>query len=81
MGQGLNLQHGDVLEKLKMQVRDMKVGLMDAEFQMHAGGYGGTLPGGGASFGAGQNLQTGAANGSYPFQSPSQGNTKDGEYK
>lgn len=27
--QGLHgLQHGDVLEKLKMQVRDMKVGLM-----------------------------------------------------
>lgn len=23
-----NLQHNDVLEKLKMQVRDMKVGLM-----------------------------------------------------
>jgi len=23
-----NLQHSDVLEKLKMQVRDMKVGLM-----------------------------------------------------
>lgn len=23
-----NMQHGDVLEKLKMQVREMKVGLM-----------------------------------------------------
>lgn len=30
---GLHLQHGDVLEKLKMQVRDMKVGgLMDPDF-------------------------------------------------
>lgn len=34
MGMGsLHLQHGDVLEKLKMQVRDMKVGgLMDPDF-------------------------------------------------
>ncbi|XP_059611180.1 protein dead ringer [Phlebotomus argentipes] len=35
--QGLHgLQHGDVLEKLKMQVRDMKVGLMDQDFSLHA---------------------------------------------
>lgn len=27
-----NLQHNDVLEKLKMQVRDMKVGLMVSFF-------------------------------------------------
>lgn len=80
MGQGLqNLQHGDVLEKLKMQVRDMKVGLMDPEFQIHAG-YGGSLqPGGGVGYGSGQNLSTSGANG-YPFQSPNQGNTKDGKY-
>lgn len=75
MGQGLqNLQHGDVLEKLKMQVRDMKVGLMDSDFQIHAG-YGGSIQSG---YGAGQNLSQSAANG-YPFQSPSQGNTKDGK--
>lgn len=80
MGQGLqNLQHGDVLEKLKMQVRDMKCGLMDPEFQMHAG-YGSlTTSNAGAGYGAGQNLTQNAANGGYPFQSPSQGNTKDGK--
>lgn len=38
-----NLQHGDVLEKLKMQVRDMKVGLMDPDFPVHTS-FGSTLP-------------------------------------
>ncbi|XP_055678780.1 protein dead ringer-like isoform X2 [Lutzomyia longipalpis] len=48
--QGLHgLQHGDVLEKLKMQVRDMKVGLMDQEFALHA-------PFGGASMQAPPNV-------------------------
>lgn len=36
-------QHGDVLEKLKMQVRDMKVGLMDQDFSGHSN-FGSTLP-------------------------------------
>ncbi|XP_037050464.1 protein dead ringer-like [Bradysia coprophila] len=31
-----NMQHGDVLEKLKMQVREMKVGLMDQDFPLHS---------------------------------------------
>ncbi|KAM7342438.1 retained isoform 2-T3 [Cochliomyia hominivorax] len=36
-----NLQHNDVLEKLKMQVRDMKVGLMDQEYAAaHAAAFG-----------------------------------------
>ncbi|XP_055379989.1 protein dead ringer isoform X2 [Condylostylus longicornis] len=30
-----NLPNGDVLEKLKMQVRDMKVGLMDQDYSPH----------------------------------------------
>ncbi|XP_055697282.1 protein dead ringer isoform X2 [Phlebotomus papatasi] len=48
--QGLHgLQHGDVLEKLKMQVRDMKVGLMDQDFALHA-------PFGGASLQAPSNV-------------------------
>ncbi|GAB0100016.1 hypothetical protein DMENIID0001_159780 [Sergentomyia squamirostris] len=42
--QGLHgLQHGDVLEKLKMQVRDMKVGLMDQDFTLHSPFGGGSL--------------------------------------
>ncbi|XP_055856356.1 protein dead ringer isoform X2 [Episyrphus balteatus] len=32
----LQQQHNDVLEKLKMQVRDMKVGLMDQEYPPHS---------------------------------------------
>jgi hypothetical protein len=50
-----NLQHGDVLEKLKMQVRDIKVNLMDpstfptysmsaAQMPSTAGSYPFTLP-------------------------------------
>ncbi|XP_058982808.1 protein dead ringer isoform X3 [Musca domestica] len=36
-----SLQHNDVLEKLKMQVRDMKVGLMDQEYAAaHAAAFG-----------------------------------------
>lgn len=36
-------QHGDVLEKLKMQVRDINVGIMEKEFPMHSP-FGNTLP-------------------------------------
>ncbi|XP_075165794.1 retained isoform X2 [Haematobia irritans] len=35
-----NLQRNDVLEKLKMQVRDMKVGLMDQDYVAHAAAFG-----------------------------------------
>ncbi|XP_037948405.1 protein dead ringer-like isoform X2 [Teleopsis dalmanni] len=35
-----NLQHNDVLEKLKMQVRDMKVGLMEQDYAAHAAAFG-----------------------------------------
>lgn len=39
-----SLQHGDVLEKLKMQVRDINVGLMEKEFPMHSPFGNNTLP-------------------------------------
>ncbi|XP_033149014.1 protein dead ringer isoform X2 [Drosophila busckii] len=38
-----NLQHSDVLEKLKMQVRDMKVGLMDYAAAAHAAAFGANM--------------------------------------
>ncbi|XP_011181533.2 protein dead ringer isoform X2 [Zeugodacus cucurbitae] len=40
-----NLQHNDVLEKLKMQVRDMKVGLMEQDYAAaaHAAAFGQNL--------------------------------------
>lgn len=38
-----NLQHGDVLEKLKMQVRDINVGILEKEFPMHLP-FGNSLP-------------------------------------
>lgn len=70
-----NLPHSDVLEKLKMQVRDMKVGLMDPDFSsLHAAAA--------ANYGAmnaanfAQNM-THNANG-FAFQSPTSGN-KDGK--
>lgn len=34
-----NLQHSDVLEKLKMQVRDMKVGLMVGTISSQIGNH------------------------------------------
>ena len=40
-----NLQHGDVLEKLKMQVRDIKVNLMDPSTFPLAATFGGTMQG------------------------------------
>lgn len=86
MGQGLqNLQaqHGDVLEKLKMQVRDMKVGLMDPENFANLHQYGGNMANyaaaAAAAAGGGQNL---TVNGGFPFhQSPNPANTKDGELR
>jgi hypothetical protein len=73
-----NLQHGDVLERLKMQVRDMKVGLMDQEFAMHPT-FGGTMQAHSPYSGA-QNLssQSTTPNG-YPFTPPNAPNHKDGE--
>lgn len=71
-----NLPHSDVLEKLKMQVRDMKVGLMDPDFStLHAAAA--------ANYGAinaqfAQNM-TQHANGFAAFQSPNSGN-KDGKH-
>uniref|UniRef100_A0A1B0FIV4 Uncharacterized protein n=1 Tax=Glossina morsitans morsitans TaxID=37546 RepID=A0A1B0FIV4_GLOMM len=38
-----NLQHSDVLEKLKMQVPDMKVGLMEQDYAVHAAAFGGNV--------------------------------------
>ncbi|XP_023177339.2 protein dead ringer isoform X2 [Drosophila hydei] len=40
-----NLQHSDVLEKLKMQVRDMKVGLMEQDYAAaaHAAAFGANM--------------------------------------
>uniref|UniRef100_A0A1A9URA5 Uncharacterized protein n=1 Tax=Glossina austeni TaxID=7395 RepID=A0A1A9URA5_GLOAU len=38
-----NLQHSDVLEKLKMQVPDMQVGLMEQDYAVHAAAFGGNV--------------------------------------
>lgn len=73
-----NLPHSDVLEKLKMQVRDMKVGLMDPDFSsLHAAAanYGVSMQNA-ANFAA-QNLTHNNPNG-FSFQSPNSGN-KDGK--
>lgn len=63
--QSLNLQHSDVLEKLKMQV-----GLMDTDFPLHA------LSGHSIPPGAGPN--TPQTNG-FPFLPPTVPHTKDGK--
>lgn len=97
MGAGLqglsnlqNLHHGDVLEKLKMQVRDMKVGLMEQEFPLH--NFGGSLqaptntsfsvPQLSNSNSQPQNLSqsntASSANG-FPFTAPNAPCTKDGK--
>ena len=70
-----NLPHSDVLEKLKMQVRDMKVGLMDPDFPLHAAAVAGY---GGAGFGTAQNLTHGGNTNGFVFQSPNATN-KDGK--
>lgn len=80
MGQGLqNLQHTDVLEKLKMQVRDMKVNLMDPDNFAALHQYSGSMASyaAAASAAGAQNLSV-TANG-FSFQSPNPTNTKDGK--
>lgn len=72
-----NLPHSDVLEKLKMQVRDMKVGLMDPDFPLHAAAVAGY---GGAGFGTAQNLTHGGNTNGFVFQSPNATN-KDGKQR
>lgn len=74
-----NLPHSDVLEKLKMQVRDMKVGLMDPDFSsLHAAAanYGVSMQNA-ANFA--QSMTHNANPNGFTFQSPNSGN-KDGEY-
>lgn len=78
-----NLQHGDVLEKLKMQVRDMKVGLIDQDFPLNT--FGGSMQSinNNNSYSQAQNLsqsQSQTSNGVYPFTSPTAPISKDGEY-
>uniref|UniRef100_A0A336N1I7 CSON004630 protein n=1 Tax=Culicoides sonorensis TaxID=179676 RepID=A0A336N1I7_CULSO len=73
-----NLPHSDVLEKLKMQVRDMKVGLMDPDFSsLHAAAanYGASMQNAAANFAQSMSQQHGNNPNGFSFQSP--GN-KDG---
>lgn len=80
-----NFQHNDVLEKIKMQVRDMKVGFMNTDFSALHPSFTSTLQSS-LGFNPAQNLQNtsqcnnDSPNG-FPFTSPTPAANKDGKLK
>jgi hypothetical protein len=78
-----NFQHSDVLEKIKMQVRDMKVGFMNNDFSALHPSFTSTLQNS-LNFSAAQNLQNStsqnheSSNG-FPFSSTTPTANKDGK--
>lgn len=79
-------QHSDVLEKIKMQVRDMKVGFMNTDFSALHPSFTSTLQNS-LGFNPAQSLQNAtsqsnndSSNG-FPFTSSTPAATKDGKLK
>lgn len=75
-------QHSDVLEKIKMQVRDMKVGFMNTDFSTLHPSFTSTLQNS-LGFNPAQNLQSSAQSNNdstngFPFTSPTPAANKDG---
>jgi hypothetical protein len=82
-------QHSDVLEKIKMQVRDMKVGFMNTDFSALHPSFTSTLQNSLGFNAAAQNLQnlqnsTSQSNNDspngFPFTSPTPAAIKDGNF-
>lgn len=79
-------QHSDVLEKIKMQVRDMKVGFMNSDFSALHPSFTSTLQSS-LGFNPAQSLQNPAVQSSndspngFPFTSPTPAANKDGKLK
>jgi hypothetical protein len=80
-----NFQHSDVLEKIKMQVRDMKVGFMNNDFSALHPSFTSTLQNS-LNFSAAQNLQNSSSqnhesSNGFPFSSTTPTVNKDGKSK
>lgn len=80
-----NFQHSDVLEKIKMQVRDMKVGFMNTDFSALHPSFTSTLqsslgftPAQALPIPPSQSNNNDSPNG-FPFTSPTPAANKDGE--
>lgn len=77
-------QHSDVLEKIKMQVRDMKVGFMNTDFSALHPSFTSTLQNS-LGFNPAQNLQNTSSQGNndspngFPFTSSTPAANKDGK--
>jgi hypothetical protein len=81
-----NFQHSDVLEKIKMQVRDMKVGFMNTDFSALHPSFTSTLQ---SSLGfnpaqahpnaSSQSSTNNDSPNGFPFTSPTPAANKDGE--